>query len=647
MADGHASRPQHEAPPMSPQTSSAQAQEEPTYGDSSGPLFKIYSKSAEERDIRVFERWQKEADGIIFFVRPKVVLYMLHINSIAEQNGLFSAVIAAVVVVSVQDLKPDPQETSAFYLQKMYHLQAGPNISQPSVPSTLTDPSSFSPPTHAIWVNSLWFLSLVISLSCAMLATSLQQWARHYIRITQESGQSPRSRARRRAFFADGMQKFHVPRVVEILPILVHLSLFVFFVGLLIYLFNINHTVFSTVMCWIALLTVVYGCITVLPLFWLDCPYYSPLSQPALSCYTRISYLVLKILHGMTSLFRAVKARDHIQRCISDLRKSRSLVRGLKTAISKQSPRIDLRILRRIFRHRREDDELEKVFESIPGFFKSDKVKVPLDDAQYMIEDALSYFLHHTLSSNSVPEDVKTRRLAACLKIAGEVLHPDRCDYGNIFSGMIHANWDGGLECVKIGHYLRTWGKTSHRRFNPYIRGVIAVIVASVRERHESNRSWVTLARNHLGIEDDVFQEYLQHGDSVLLANLIHFSRHRHGDADRTDYFDFAVEVVRSLSRFDTRNTHPDLRPHFCAVWNDLVRESRNGDPYSHSSRFLRAIRRHHRRLHQGADAGTASCLGLQGLESSSVYTHTPHKSSQSLCSNAPGQRSYPMQHIH
>jgi len=93
-------------------------------------------------------------------------------------------------------------------------------------------------------------------------------------------------------------------------------------------------------------------------LFWLDCPYYSPLSQPAWSCYTRISYLVLKILHGMTSLFRAVNARDHIQRRMDDLRKSRSIVRGLKTAISKQSAKLDLRILRRIFRHRREDDEL-------------------------------------------------------------------------------------------------------------------------------------------------------------------------------------------------------------------------------------------------------------------------------------------------
>jgi hypothetical protein len=86
-------------------------------------------------------------------------------------------------------------------------------------------------------------------------------------------------------------------------------------------------------------------------------------------------------------------------------------------AISKQSAKTDLRILRRIFRNLREDDELEKVFESIPGFFISDNVNVPLNDTRAMIEDALSYFLHYTLSSNSVPEDVKTRRLATCLKV--------------------------------------------------------------------------------------------------------------------------------------------------------------------------------------------------------------------------------------
>jgi len=39
-----------------------------SFGDSSGSLFSIYSKAAEEEDNRVVERWQKDADGILIFV---------------------------------------------------------------------------------------------------------------------------------------------------------------------------------------------------------------------------------------------------------------------------------------------------------------------------------------------------------------------------------------------------------------------------------------------------------------------------------------------------------------------------------------------------------------------------------------------------
>jgi hypothetical protein len=41
-------------------------------GDSSGSLFSIYSKAAEEEDNKMVERWQKDADGIFFFVSPRV-----------------------------------------------------------------------------------------------------------------------------------------------------------------------------------------------------------------------------------------------------------------------------------------------------------------------------------------------------------------------------------------------------------------------------------------------------------------------------------------------------------------------------------------------------------------------------------------------
>ena len=63
----------------------------------------------------------------------------------------------------------------------------------------------------------------------------------------------------------------------------------------------------------------------------------------------------------------------------------------------------------------RGDDELEKAFETIPGFFKSDKVKVLRDRADITTHDAMGNFLRNTLSSNSVPKAIKITRLTTCL----------------------------------------------------------------------------------------------------------------------------------------------------------------------------------------------------------------------------------------
>ncbi|KAI0252535.1 hypothetical protein BJV78DRAFT_1113516, partial [Lactifluus subvellereus] len=136
----------------------------------------------------------------------------------------------------------------------------------------------FSPPKYAIWVNLLLVLSLVISLTCAMLATLLQQWARRYLRITQPPRYSPHERARVREFFAHGAERLRLAWAVEALPTLIHLSLFLFFAGLLIYLFNISHTVFWVIVSWIAISVAAYIFITITPIFRLDTPYYAPLS---------------------------------------------------------------------------------------------------------------------------------------------------------------------------------------------------------------------------------------------------------------------------------------------------------------------------------------------------------------------------------
>ena len=56
--------------------------------------------------------------------------------------------------------------------------------------------------------------------------------------------------------------------------------MFLFFFGLAIFLFNVHHSVFLSVIWWFALVSMLYGCITLMPLFLPDSPYYTPLSTP-------------------------------------------------------------------------------------------------------------------------------------------------------------------------------------------------------------------------------------------------------------------------------------------------------------------------------------------------------------------------------
>jgi len=305
----------------------------------------------------------------VFF---QVVVVGTDRKATCTQTGLFSAVLAALVVVSVQDIRPNPQDTSAFYLEKMYELQADPNASRPSVPSPLAKPPAFSPPRYAIWVNSLWFLSLVISLTCAMLATLLQQWARRYIRATQLPRCSPEKRARMHAFFANGVKKFHADWAVEALPASIHLSLLTFFAGLLIFLHNVNHTVFSVVLCGVAFSSAVYACITLMPIFWLDSPYYAPLSSTVWLLYATIWYTIWKVRAMI--VWRFTRGPDYLTWYTFTEMKDRcrgwilgGLGRATEEMVSYLSSELDSRVVDRTVDALSEDDDLEKFFECLPS----------------------------------------------------------------------------------------------------------------------------------------------------------------------------------------------------------------------------------------------------------------------------------------
>ena len=118
-----------------------------------------------------------------------------------------------------------------------------------------------------------------------MLATLLQQWARRYERVAYPD-YNPYKRARIRAFYRHGVEKLRIPWMIEALPALLHLALFLFFAGLSVFLFGVDHTIFKVVTSWIALCVILYAWLTLLPVIRKDSPYSAPLSASVSFCLT-------------------------------------------------------------------------------------------------------------------------------------------------------------------------------------------------------------------------------------------------------------------------------------------------------------------------------------------------------------------------
>ena len=175
-----------------------------------------------------------------------------------------------------------------------------------------------------------------------------------------------------RAFFANGVDKMHIPWAVEGLPALLHLSLFLFLGGLAIFLFNVDHEVFICVVLWIGLFSVVYILITILPLIRHDSPYYTPLSIPVWFPYAIIRYATLAFTRSRSlDTFEAVKRyrdlRDRYRSWILE-----GMEKTVAETASEPSSDVDIGILDWTIDALDDDNSLEKFFEAIPGFFKSE-----------------------------------------------------------------------------------------------------------------------------------------------------------------------------------------------------------------------------------------------------------------------------------
>ncbi|KAF8910033.1 hypothetical protein CPB84DRAFT_1764420 [Gymnopilus junonius] len=234
----------------------------PYSDDPSANLWSTYLVMSEKYDSALAQDWKGDMDAILIFA------------------GLFSASVTAFIIESYKTLNPDPsvillaQISQQLALIGNGTLPVDPSLSQRAMSSQ----QNSSPPLSSLVCNILWFLSLGLSLACALSATLIEQWTRHYLQAIN-SKPSPQDRARLRTYLFQGLERYRMPAIVDAIPALLHTSLFLFFAGLIAFLTPINPILAYLIAALLALCCILYILVTVIPVFDLSCPYSTPLSS--------------------------------------------------------------------------------------------------------------------------------------------------------------------------------------------------------------------------------------------------------------------------------------------------------------------------------------------------------------------------------
>ena len=256
---------------IAPQMTPATAQNKP-----GKRMWTVFMAEAEKYDNRQAEDWKGDSEGIIVFVRPTLLAPLsIMMTSWNRKTGLFSATVGAFIIEFYKTLSPDSgNQTVALLCQISQQL---PNFTT----GTCTPPQagqSFSPGAAIIWINCMWMMSLILSLTSALFATLAQQWARRYVQMPQIPS-DPNHRARVRSLLFFGTRKYNMHIAIETAHTLLHCSVFLFFGGLVMLFYSINKAVAIVISVSVAIFVAAYFVLTILPYIEHNCPYRTPMSN--------------------------------------------------------------------------------------------------------------------------------------------------------------------------------------------------------------------------------------------------------------------------------------------------------------------------------------------------------------------------------
>ncbi|KZV81055.1 hypothetical protein EXIGLDRAFT_755856 [Exidia glandulosa HHB12029] len=153
--------------------------------------------------------------------------------------GLF---IAALTVFLVDSYKLLQEDSTDYIAEILFNISASVPVSNATgnVTRPRSDSSHPSPSLLLRSTNVSWFSSLLVTLAVALYCILAKQWIREYERIIRTGAPTSHEWTKRQVMAWEYMKRWGVPVLVSLLPTLIHASLFLFLLGLCLFLIEIN-----------------------------------------------------------------------------------------------------------------------------------------------------------------------------------------------------------------------------------------------------------------------------------------------------------------------------------------------------------------------------------------------------------------------
>ncbi|KAJ3480171.1 hypothetical protein NLI96_g8537 [Meripilus lineatus] len=224
--------------------------------------------------------WPKLSDTLREHDQDQVKAQNDNIDTLLVLSGLFSAVVATLIVEALNRLQQDPADTTAQLLRQISMQLSSLSVNSGFINSTYIPPPSppFSPVPYSLLVAILWSISLVLSLVTASLGMLVKQWLREYL---AKSNISPEQCCQVRLYRIAGLRKYKVTEIASLLPILLQIALILFFIGLILFVQSVHTSITIVVSVFVGIWLLFIVGTTLLPIISPSCPYKTPFMKGA------------------------------------------------------------------------------------------------------------------------------------------------------------------------------------------------------------------------------------------------------------------------------------------------------------------------------------------------------------------------------